>query len=251
MRRFPLPALALAGLLAATQLCSAVVVSLQNATATFSQSAFGDFSIARAINGTTADDLGWAIYPNVSTSQTAVFETVSDIGFAGGSELTFTLTQTHAGTTQHLVGRFRLSVTTDARSEFADGLSSGGDVTASWTVLASSSALSQNGQTLTQQGDNSLLASGAIPAMDIYTVTAITSLTGITGIRLEVLADASLPSNGPGLAPNGNFVLSELSVSIAAVPEPVSGGVAGLVLLAGVAARRVSPRSRRACTQRA
>ena len=32
---------------------------------------------------------------------------------------------------------------------------------------------------------------------------------GITAIKLEVLPDERLPSNGPGLAPDGNFVLSE------------------------------------------
>ncbi len=35
-------------------------------------------------------------------------------------------------------------------------------------------------------------------------------MQGITGIRLEVLTDKSLPKNGPGRAPNGNFVLNEL-----------------------------------------
>ena len=42
----------------------------------------GDFSIGRAINGTTADLLGWSVAPDGSTSisgQTAAFETVTDV----------------------------------------------------------------------------------------------------------------------------------------------------------------------------
>src|SRR5262249_22465341 len=41
---------------------SAVPVALQQPTATFSQSEYGDFSVARAIDGTSSDNLGWAIY---------------------------------------------------------------------------------------------------------------------------------------------------------------------------------------------
>src|SRR5437016_5758544 len=88
----------------AAALCSSVAspvsVPLQQATATFSQTLDGDYSVAKAINGTIADDLGWAISPSPFTTQipaqTAAFETVSDVGFAGGSLLTFTLTQTHS-----------------------------------------------------------------------------------------------------------------------------------------------------------
>lgn len=237
MKRRSFASVALLGGLFVTQSSHAVVVSLQEATATFSQSAFGDFSIARAINGTTADDLGWAIYPNSGVSQTAVFETTTDVGLGGGSEFTFTLTQTHSGSPRNLLGRFRLSVTTDDRTQFADGLASGGDVTANWTILDPSFYSSANGLTLTKQGDNSLLASGTIPATDTFTIKAQTLLTGITGIRLEAIADATLPGSGPGRSDNGNFVVSEFEVSIVAVPEPVSAGVTSLVLLAGVAAR--------------
>ncbi|MEL6895749.1 MAG: hypothetical protein AAFP90_06595, partial [Planctomycetota bacterium] len=42
----------------------------------------------------------------------------------------------------------------------------------------------------------------------------------ITGLRIEALSDASLPSNGPGLPPNGNFVLSETKVKWASTATP-------------------------------
>lgn len=236
----PLPASLLTATLAAmgallASSAQAAVIVLQNATATISQT---EFSVAKAVDGTTADDRGWAIHPGTGAAQTAVFETQSDVGFGGGSVLTFTLESLHTSPF-HTLGRFRLSLTTDDRSSFADGLATGGGVTANWTVLDFASFSSANGQTLTEQPDFSLLASGTNPATDTLTLTAPTSLTGITGIRLEMLTDASLPSNGPGRAGNGNFVVSELTVSITAVPEPGDhAAVAGLALVGFGAWRR-------------
>ncbi len=47
----------------------------------------------------------------------------------------------------------------------------------------------------------------------IYTLRAKTNLTGITGFKIEALPDERLPRNGPGLAPDGNFVLTEFSIA--------------------------------------
>ena len=239
----PLPAAILTVTLATTAgplvpAAHAQILVLQNATATFSQADF--FNVDRAIDGTTADDRGWAIAPEFGTDQTAVFETQSDAGFGGGSLLTFSIASLHVGTLNHNLGRFRLSLTTDDRSTFADGADTGGDVTANWIVLDPTSFSSANGQTLTEQLDQSLLASGTNPETDTLTVTAPTSLTGITGIRLEMLTDASLPFNGPGrYLLNGNFVVSEFTVSITAVPEPAHyAAIAGLALVAFGAWRR-------------
>jgi hypothetical protein len=84
-----------------------------------------------------------------------------------------------------------------------------------WTVLTPEELKSTAGTKLARQPDDSILASGPIPAPETYTVTAQTKLKDITGIRLEVLADPSLPKNGPGRAGNGNFVLSEFKVEYA------------------------------------
>ena len=208
-------------LLSLAQTGHCATVNLQNATATYSQTASGDFSVGRASDGILNDNLGWAIQDGI-TNQTAAWETTQDVGFASGSRLTFNLYQyaNYWGYTETL-GRFRISITTDNRSQFADGLATGGNVTANWIVLNPDSYLAQNGTTLAKLGDNSILASGATPITDVYTVSALTFLTGISGVRLEVLSDPSLPQNGPGREPpNGNFVLSEFTMSITQVPEP-------------------------------
>lgn len=210
-------------------LLHAAPVPLQNATATFSQSGF---EISKTIAGTSLRNDGWSITPNEALKQTAVWETVGDIGTVGGTLLTFTLQQNLASGF-HQLGRFRISVTTDNRSTFADGLQSGGDVTANWTVLDPITYTTFSGVTLTKLVDLSLLASGATPITDTYTVTAFTTLKGISGIRLELIPDASLPHNGSGRNPsNGNFVLSKLTLE---VPDNVAGPSSrGLNALGGV-----------------
>jgi len=55
-----------------------------------------------------------------------------------------------------------------------------------------------------------------------YMVNGKSPLETITAIKLEVLPDDRLPNNGPGLAPDGNFVLSEFNVS--ATPASAEGG---------------------------
>lgn len=65
---------------------------------------------------------------------------------------------------------------------------------------------------LTLQDDLSIFAAGPNDQADTYSVTARTSLKGITAVRVEALADERLPAKGPGLAGNGNFVLSSVRV---------------------------------------
>jgi hypothetical protein len=86
-----------------------------------------------------------------------------------------------------------------------------------WTTLEIAAATSAGGATLTRQADGSLSASGATPETDTYTILGTTKLSGITAIRIEALADPSLPAGGPGRAGNGNFVLS--GVRLTAAPQ--------------------------------
>ena len=78
---------------------------------------------------------------------------------------------------------------------------------------------SSGGATLKKLADGSILASGTNPSKDTYTVTANTTVQSISAIRIETLADKSLPKGGPGRASNGNFALSNLTV----IAEPLSG----------------------------
>ena len=81
-----------------------------------------------------------------------------------------------------------------------------------WTLLKPASMTSANNATLTAKDDGSILAGGANPATDTYTLTVKNPPKGITAFRLGVLPDDSLPAKGPGRAGNGNFVLSEFIV---------------------------------------
>jgi hypothetical protein len=75
-------------------------------------------------------------------------------------------------------------------------------------------ATAKDGATLTIGKDGTILVSGKSADIDIYTVTGTVKLPDpITAIRLEVLADPSLPAHGPGRADNGNFVLHEFRVT--------------------------------------
>ncbi|HXE54530.1 MAG TPA: DUF1549 domain-containing protein, partial [Tepidisphaeraceae bacterium] len=82
-----------------------------------------------------------------------------------------------------------------------------------WTILNPTSATSRNGGTLTIQPDGSVLGS-KLGTKDVFVVQAGIDAGRITGIRLEALPDRSLPANGPGAAPNGNFVLTGFKVSV-------------------------------------
>lgn len=202
-------------------------VAFQNATATRSflpdHSGTGRYAPAQAIDGIVEGDQGWAL-PAGGSSETFVVQTVTNIGFAGGTLLTFHLFQGGGLLTypNYQLGRFRLSVTTDDRKTYADGQANEGRVTANWTILKPILYTAANGATLSLLSDNSLLVSGG-PATTIdttYTVTALTSLTNITGFRLEALTDPSLPGGGPGRSSIGNFELQEFQMT--AVPAGLS-----------------------------
>src|SRR5262249_25740323 len=79
-----------------------------------------------------------------------------------------------------------------------------------WLVLD----LANTGKTaFKKQDDGSQLATGGAPKTETYTFTAQTHQKGITAIRLEALADASLPKSGPGRGPDGNFLLTSVSLT--------------------------------------
>jgi WD40 repeat protein len=89
-----------------------------------------------------------------------------------------------------------------------------------WKTLEPSSLQATGKVRLARQPDGSILAGGNNPHSSVYTVVAETDLFDITGFRLEVISDESLPSKGPGRAPDGNFVLTEIEVFAAPKADP-------------------------------
>jgi hypothetical protein len=89
-----------------------------------------------------------------------------------------------------------------------------------WQELEPVEMTGAEGVTFTKQDAGVVLVGGENPEKTTCSVALDTDLTGITGIRLEVLADASLPAKGPGRAQNGNFVLNELQVAASPKTDP-------------------------------
>jgi len=83
---------------------------------------------------------------------------------------------------------------------------------AKWNHLELNSFVSTEGSTLTREPDGSLIASGLNPERDTYVLTSRGSLGSVTALRLDVLANAALPMNGPGRSSNGNLHLSEVEI---------------------------------------
>ena len=82
-----------------------------------------------------------------------------------------------------------------------------------WTPLGYESFVSTEGSGLKRHGD-AILSSGVKPDKDTYVVTGSLPLTKITALRLDVLADPSLPMKGPGRQDNGNLTLSEIEAQV-------------------------------------
>lgn len=80
-----------------------------------------------------------------------------------------------------------------------------------WTSLNVVDAKVQGESQLQRQDDASYKSAGKASAQETYTFT-LQAEAALTGLRLEAISDDGLPAKGPGLAPNGNFVLTEFKV---------------------------------------
>ena len=90
-----------------------------------------------------------------------------------------------------------------------------------WKMLKPSGVTTANGSVGKLQADGSILFSGQPrPDKDTYTLTFEAEVDGVTAVRLDLLADPSLPKHGPGRHDNGNCHLTEFKLSVA----PASGG---------------------------
>ncbi len=79
---------------------------------------------------------------------------------------------------------------------------------------------SSGGATLKVLADGSVLASGANPDRTVDTHTLRTEAQNLRIIRLEALADPSLPGKSVGRAPNGNAVLSHIEAEAVSIKDP-------------------------------
>ena len=84
-----------------------------------------------------------------------------------------------------------------------------------WVILKPASMKSKAGTTLTLQSDASVLASGANPGQETYTLVAKPGLATIAAVRLETLPHPSLARGGSGRDFNGAFILNEFTVNMA------------------------------------
>ena len=75
---------------------------------------------------------------------------------------------------------------------------------------------SSAGATIERLDDNSLLVGPGGEGADVYTVVAPLPIANVRAVRLQALADDSLPKRGPGRAANGNFVLGEFKLALVA-----------------------------------
>jgi len=89
-----------------------------------------------------------------------------------------------------------------------------------WETRKPSHVESTDGEEARIQEDGSVLFPGPIPDKVDDTLTVEAGEHEVQRLRLEALADPSLPKNGPGRAVNGNFVLSEISVMVAPKDAP-------------------------------
>ncbi|MCB1242240.1 MAG: PSD1 domain-containing protein [Verrucomicrobiae bacterium] len=84
-----------------------------------------------------------------------------------------------------------------------------------WTPLDIETFTSQEGAALTREG-RIIISGGARPDKDTYvvTTTATANASRMTGLRLDVLADPSLPQGGPGRQDNGNLTLTGIGLEL-------------------------------------
>lgn len=86
--------------------------------------------------------------------------------------------------------------------------------------LSNWTATSQAGATFELLDDGSFLVGGKNENHDQYTFTTQTDVAWWNQLRIEALTHASMKQNGPGRASNGNFALTNLSVTAASLANP-------------------------------
>jgi len=90
-----------------------------------------------------------------------------------------------------------------------------------WRTLDFTKLETVHGSTLAKQPDGSIRSEGKRPEKDTYRAGVKLAAKGVTAVRLEVLADDTLPMKGPGRQENGNLHLSEFGLTANGKPVPL------------------------------
>lgn len=111
---------------------------------------------------------------------------------------------------------------------FAEEMNKSADA---WRLLDPMLVKSVGGATLTRQSDASWLASGMNPPHDTYQIEGSLSGGFLSGILLEAFPDSSLPNESLGRYSNGNFVLSDIDVTVTApsLEKPIQAEISQAV----------------------
>ena len=88
-----------------------------------------------------------------------------------------------------------------------------------WQPVRPARVTTASGEQPTLLEDGSALFAAPGPAVETTTLVLESPATEISQLRLEALTDPSLPKQGPGRVPHGNFVLSEIRITA----EPLDG----------------------------
>lgn len=101
----------------------------------------------------------------------------------------------------------------------AEKLTQAGDVAGpetKWALAKITSARTTGGLGFKALDDGSYKLEGNAPAQDTYEFAIAVEPGNISGVQIEALADDSFPANGPGVSPNGNYVLTEVKLQLIA-----------------------------------
>ena len=94
------------------------------------------------------------------------------------------------------------------------------DLKTAWSAFTTKNLKSTGDLKLAQEPDKSVVVTAGKAPRGEYTFTIETDLKELNALRLEALTDKRFPKNGPGRAPDGNFVLNEIALTVAPKDKP-------------------------------
>ena len=113
------------------------------------------------------------------------------------------------------------TATPELQAEQADWEREIREADSTWTTLIPAKLSAENGSELKLLDNGRILASGANPLRETYTIDSrIAAKT--SGLRIEALPSADLPRQGPGRDAYGNFIVTGIEVQLDGKPVEVA-----------------------------